>query len=218
MPRPRFARLEPERRRQILEHAAEEFAAHGYQQASLNHIIEALGLNKGVFYYYVDGKADLFAAVMRRVWETAMPAEALAVGRLNANTFWPTLERLLRENHRRMGERPWLAGILRMLLEAPPEASLDGVVAEQLSQAHRWVRALLRRGQEVGAIRTDLPLELLLDVVTKADQAADRWLLANWERLTPREREQTGRQALDLWRRIADPHRVQRAGRRRAAS
>ena len=208
MPRPRFARLDPERRRQILEHAAEEFAAHGYQQASLNHIIEALGLNKGVFYYYVDGKTDLFAAVMRMVWDTAMPAEAIDVDHLSAETFWPSLQRLLRENHRRMRERPWLAGILRMLLDAPPAAGVDAVIAEQLSQAHLWVTGLLRRGQDVGAVRTDMPADLLLDVITKADQAADRWLLANWDSLTAEEREEAGRQTLDLWRRIADPSPV----------
>jgi AcrR family transcriptional regulator len=205
MPRPRFARLDPARQLQILELAAGEFATHGYQHASLNHIIEALGLNKGVFYYYFDGKADLFASVMRMVFDTAMPADAMAVDRLDAGTFWPSLDRLLEENHRRLRERPWLAGILRMLHDARPEAGVDAVIAEELSRAHAWVRALLRRGQEVGAVRTDLPVELLLDVLTRADQAADRWLLANWDRLAPEDRERAGRQTLDLWRRIAGP-------------
>lgn len=205
MPRPRFARLEPQRQRQILERAAEEFACHGYQHASLNHIIEALGLNKGVFYYYFDGKADLFAAVMRMAWQTTVPADAMDVGRLNAETFWPSLQRLLQENHRHMRERPWFAGILRMLLDAPHAAGLDAVIADQLSQAHLWVKGLLRRGQEVGAVRTDLPEDLLLEVLTGADQAADRWLLANWDRLTPEERQEAGLRTIDLWRRIANP-------------
>ncbi len=205
MPRPRFAKLDPERQRQILERAAEEFAAHGYQHASLNHIIEALGLNKGVFYYYFDAKADLFAAVMRMVWDTAMPADAVALDRLTASTFWPTLRRLLQENHQRMREQPWMAGILRLMLAPAATSDADAVIAEQLSQAHAWGKQLLLRGQEVGAVRKDLPVDLLLDIVTRADQAADRWLLAHWDRLSPREREEMGRRTFDLWRRIADP-------------
>ena len=208
MPRPRFARLEPQRRRQILERAAEEFGSHGYQHASHNHIIEALSLNTGIFYYYFDSKADLFAAVMRMIWETAVPTETMDVARLSAETFWPSLQRLLQENHRRMRERPWFAGILRMLLDAPRAAGIDAVIAEQLSQAHLWVKGLLRRGQEVGAVRTDLPEDLLLEVLTRADQAADRWLLANWDRLTPEEREEAGLRTIDLWRRIANPSRA----------
>ena len=67
MPRPRFSKLPVLRQREILERAAQEFAACGYEHASLNHIIDALGLNKGVFYYNFDSKADLFAAVVQMV-------------------------------------------------------------------------------------------------------------------------------------------------------
>jgi AcrR family transcriptional regulator len=204
VPRPRFDKLDPLRRRQILELAAGEFASHGYQHASLNHIIEALGLNKGVFYYYFDSKADLFASVMGMVWQTALP-EAMDVERLERETFWPGMQCLLRDNHRRMREQPWLAGFLKVLVDAPGASGIDAVVAEQMSAARLWITRLLRRGQEVGAVRTDLPEDLLLDVLTRADQAADRWLLANWDRLTSEERDRAGLLTLDLWRRIANP-------------
>jgi AcrR family transcriptional regulator len=205
MPRPRFARLEPERQRQILERAAEEFAAHGYEHASLNHIIEALGLNKGAFYYHFDGKADLFAAVVQMAWDRFFPREGFDVEALGAATFWPSLESLLRDNHARLREEPWLAGITRLLASPPQGAGVDEGVATLLARGHVWARSLLRRGQEVGAVRTDLPLDLLLDVITAADQAADRWLVAHWDQFTADEREQASLRIFELWRRVANP-------------
>ena len=40
MPRPRFSKLEPEKRKRILAAAAEALVTHGYEGVSLNQIIE----------------------------------------------------------------------------------------------------------------------------------------------------------------------------------
>ena len=65
MVRPRFAKLAPEQQQAILRAALEEFAAHGFHDASLNRVIEAAGISKGSMYYYFDGKEDLYAYVTR---------------------------------------------------------------------------------------------------------------------------------------------------------
>jgi AcrR family transcriptional regulator len=205
MPRPRFSRLDPGRQREILEHAAREFAAHGYEHASLNQIIEALALNKGVFYYYFDGKADLFGAVLEMIWDSFFPSGAYDVETLDGSTFWPSLEKWLRDNHARFRREPWLAGLVRMISDPPKEARADAAIAQLLARGHAWAETLVRRGQEVGAVRTDVPSQLLLDVLTGADQAADRWLLANWDRFSEDERERVSFLIFDLWRRIAVP-------------
>jgi len=48
-----------------LDVAAEEFATHGFESASLNRIIQRSDTNKGSFYYYFDNKEDLFGTVLR---------------------------------------------------------------------------------------------------------------------------------------------------------
>ena len=45
--------------------AAREFGEHGFEGASLNHILAEAGVSKGAAYYYFEGKADLFAAAAR---------------------------------------------------------------------------------------------------------------------------------------------------------
>ena len=42
---------------------------------------------------------------------------------------------------------------------------------------------ILKRGQELGVIRTDLPEELLFAWQQALDAASDHWLLAHWSEL-----------------------------------
>ena len=52
------------RRQDILEAAAEEFAEHGYHDASLRRIGDRVGLSKASLYYYVPSKSDLLAELL----------------------------------------------------------------------------------------------------------------------------------------------------------
>ena len=63
MVRPRFAKLPVHQQQTIVQAALDEFAAHGFRDASLNRIIETAGISKGSLYYYFDDKSDLFAYV-----------------------------------------------------------------------------------------------------------------------------------------------------------
>ena len=55
----------PAQQQAILRAALDEFAAHGFHDASLNRVIDAAGISKGSMYYYFDGKEDLYAHVTR---------------------------------------------------------------------------------------------------------------------------------------------------------
>ena len=205
MPRPRFLKLDPERRRQVLETAAAEFSEHGFHHASLNHVIGALGMSKGVFYYYFDSKADLFAAVVDLVWDLLVPSRNFDIGSLDAESYWPRVEALLGVNLALFGAHPWLTGISRMLLTPPRGTGIDQATAESLALGHAWMEALVRRGQELGVVRRDVPIEWLLAVLAGADQAGDRWMLDHWPELAAGQREHMSGQLFNVWRRIAEP-------------
>lgn len=205
MPRPRFDKLPPGRREHLLEVAAHEFAAHGYEGASLNRIIQFMGLSKGSFYYYFDDKADLFAAVVELAWRALLPAAAPAPRELDAASFWPRLEGLLREVRGRIYVNPWLVGLGRLFYAPPADARVAALLAARFEQARAWQLAMLRRGQEVGAVRDDLPLGLLLAVLVGADEAADRWLVANWEELGNDDAERLADTVFAVLRRMLEP-------------
>ncbi len=179
MPRPRFHRLPDEAQHRLLGVAGREFAAHGYQGASLNRIIEAAGISKGALYYYFDDKADLFATVADLAWDELMPDRPVELDQLTADSFWPTLARTLGEMAAKGHAKPWLAGIGRLIYQPP--ASVDaGRLAARFEGAREWLSRLLERGRELAVVRDDLPGELLVAVVAAATEAADRWMVEHW--------------------------------------
>jgi AcrR family transcriptional regulator len=78
-----------ERRRQLLCEAARRFAEHGYHTTSVADIVDAVGVGKGVFYWYFESKEQLFLellavpqAEMRRVADEAARDEPDPVRRI----------------------------------------------------------------------------------------------------------------------------------------
>ena len=98
MVRTRFAKLPQAQQRAILSAALAEFSARGFHDASLNRVIEAAGISKGSFYYYFDGKDDLYAHVARVEVErllSAVPPFDLSAA-TTPDAFWTALETFYR--------------------------------------------------------------------------------------------------------------------------
>ncbi|MPY86851.1 MAG: TetR family transcriptional regulator [Luteitalea sp.] len=213
MPRPRFLNLDAARRNRLLEAAADEFAAHGYEQASLNKVIERLGLSKGQFYYYFDDKADLFGAVLDWAWRRVLPDTLFDFSRLEAETFWSTLEQFGEGSRDVVRTMPWWIGLWRHLYHPPEDPAIRQVVAEKFELGRQIQLSFVRRGQEIGCIRRDLPDDLLLAVISAFDMAADRWLIDNWDALTSDQRETLPHQLFSVVRRMIElPPPTQEAG------
>ncbi len=205
MPRRRFHRLDPLRQRRILVAAAEEFAANGYRGASLNRLVDRLGIGKGTLYYYFDDKADLFSAVVELTWQAVLPEVGLDVDALSADEFWPRLAELLRQVRRRVREQPWVVGVTRLLYDPPADERIRQTVARSFDEARRWQAAVLERGQEIGAVRSDLPADLLLVMLVGADEAGDRWLVTRWDELGTDRQERLSEAVFDVLRRMLAP-------------
>ena len=60
MPNQTFVNLPKERQEVIIETSLREFIVHDYESASLNQVINELGIAKGSFYRYFDSKKDLY--------------------------------------------------------------------------------------------------------------------------------------------------------------
>jgi AcrR family transcriptional regulator len=205
VPLARFEKIEPERRKRLLQAAAQEFASEGFERASLGRIADGAGVSKPALYYYFEDKADLFATVVREAWERFVPTGKVSMTSLDARSFWPTLERLRDENLEQCREEPWLIAVGKLAYHPPREASAAGAVAELFEDARSFVRALLRRGQEVGAVRGDLPEDLLIEMLTAADAAADHWMVDHWDELGPDEAERITRVIFDAIRSLLSP-------------
>jgi AcrR family transcriptional regulator len=179
MVRPRFARLPQSQQDAILRAALDEFAAHNFHDASLNRVIEIAGISKGSMYYYFDGKEDLYAHVARVEFERLFAGvEPLPIPvAADPEVFWPRLENYYLQLMTALAGRPQLANLIRNWIAASGDPALQQARRGLEQAVMPWIEKVLASGQEIGAVRTDLPRGLLIAVVAAMGQAMDTWML-----------------------------------------
>lgn len=205
MPRPRYDKLSPEKRGQIMEAAAKEFVAHGFQEASLNRILEQSNLSKGAAYYYFDDKADLFLTMVKYYQERAIRETDLDLNALTAATFWPTLIETYHRQLARLPEEPWLLTAWKLISRLSKEARSNPILNKTYNQAVESLIAFVKRGQEVGAVRTDLPDELIVALVRGLDIGFDEWVMEHLEEIGTKEFQNIVLATADGLRRLLTP-------------
>ena len=67
-----------------------------------------------------------------------------------------------------------------------------------------FTQVILKTGQDVGAVRTDLPMELLVNVVFAMGEAVDMWLFEHFDEIEPKNMRKTAQMLIGLYRRVAE--------------
>jgi AcrR family transcriptional regulator len=198
MAHPRFSRLAPERQQAILDVAAEEFAEHGFDGASYNRIIERAGISKGSAYYYFEGKEDLYVTVL----ETTLAGLVDEVGTWtppgDAGGFWRQLRRAYFALYGFVMGDARSARLIRGLSQVRSNPKLQASWLRLEAPLMAWFGRVLADGREVGAVRRDVPEDLLLVALMGMGQATDLWLLAQRERQGERASRRSAEQVFSL--------------------
>lgn len=176
MPRPHFKRLSPEQRNRLLGLALGELAERGLERASLNEILSRAGISKGAYYYSFKDKQDLFATAVATALDASVrEVELPELEAVTAARFWSGFENALRHAVTRLGTNDELVRAMRALTPAERESSAFKRVLER---SHLLWRRLVLQGQRVGAVRSDLDPELLVQLVDSVDRTLDRAFFA----------------------------------------
>ena len=205
MPRPRFNNLPAEKQERILEAAAKEFVAHGFEAASLNRILDEAGISKGAAYYYFDDKADLYATATLHYSQELLDDSLYDPARFTAQNYWDEIAALYRHQFTSYAERPWVFGLAKAGGSSSAEMLAGGPLADLWEQAQFLLVQLLEHGRELDLIRDDLPEELLLSLVVAVDDVHDRWLFAHWSELSPTDLDRAAIRIVDTLRRLLTP-------------
>lgn len=205
MPRPRFESLEPARRAAILAAAARELAERGLEGASYNRIIERAGVSKGAMYYYFDDKRDLCLTTLHDASERAIAAIGELAPFDSAQSFWDALRDLYQRIMAFFAAEPLAGALLKRLLVTSSEPEIAELVRSHTDRLQRYFETVIERGVAVGAVRSDLPSDLLAGLTIAVGEVADRWILARWERLSPDELARMAETLLSLHRRLLAP-------------
>ena len=140
----------------MLAKAAEVFARKGYEGASLQDLADAIGMQKGSLYHWIETKEDLLVAVIERAHE------ATAVGNVRWGDVEDPIEAL----------RAFVAGHARVAIEQQVATTVYLQDFESLSPARRRevleardayeakLRGLLERAQAAGRLREGVDVRI----------------------------------------------------------
>jgi AcrR family transcriptional regulator len=180
----RIARLPADRRRRLVDVASAEFASQGYEQASLNRIIDRCGLSKSSFYYYLPSKAELFDFVAHElISDVARKITIPKPEEFAGEGFWTQLEEFFSSLVVASQDEALLTLGRMFYSEAPNDAT--SAVTATWTRVRTWVEDVLRVGRRSGAVRADLPEALQYSLAFRVIQVFDEWTLNHYEDFSP---------------------------------
>ncbi|MEJ2286205.1 MAG: TetR/AcrR family transcriptional regulator [Desulfobacterales bacterium] len=203
MPYSRFNNLSASRQEEILRAAADEFAAYDFENASFNRIIDQAGISKGAMYYYFADKEDVYRTVLD-VWFTELIENIQS--RSNPHTsaaYWEEWHSIFQRTFRYFQQKPLAAAILWQSIRSRAAGKAHPVLVQFADRLRSWMDDLLKKGCQVGAVRTDLPEGLLLEATFSMLEGFDRWLAERWQNGFERSIDEIAEYVTDLLRRIA---------------
>lgn len=209
VPRQSFARLPPKRRAEILALAATEFAAHGYHGTSYNRLLARLGLGKSSAYHYFEDKADLLRTAVMDRYLTFFEGVVRLRRPARSADFWAFVEGVNLRGFRFMLDDPTSAALMDCLRREAPR--FEQVLADDqlLAAVDHYHRDLLSLGQQLGAVRTDAPLEHLSFLSRTLASASDLAFVSEVRRDGPakvsRRLRALAAQWTDAYRRLLEP-------------
>ena len=203
MPLARYKNLAAERKEAILRAAAHEFAEKGYERASLNRMIKEAGLSKGTFYYYFEDKADLFVTVLRGKlpWEVWLSESGL-LGSDDETSFWRCLRALDLRKYAYLGQYSDIARLVDTAHDLTASHFDNPSLADYVAEREAETRRVIEHGRRVGAVRGDLPLQLLLNLWAGIARSLSEWIFKDWHVLSQVERSQRGDIAFETVQRV----------------
>ncbi len=205
MARPRFATADAQLRQGLLDAARDEFAAKGYEAASLNRILLAAGVSKGSFYYYFDDKLDLAATVFE---ELAQPMAL--VGDLKRpdtpDEFWAEMHRI---SYSRLKDieslRPQYECVMRLANAMLTDEKMRERIMPIFAPGRLKLMELMQRGIEVGALRSDLPVPAIMQLLQDVKMSLYKSMYPGDTVLNEAELRSFTDLIIDLARRITAP-------------
>jgi TetR/AcrR family transcriptional regulator len=174
-PRDTFEKLETDKKQRILETAVGEFADQGFRQASVNRIVQRLGIAKGSIFQYFGTKEGLFSFI----FDHAVSLVRQSLRQVKQNTseadFFDRIRRSLLAGIRFIQEHPRVYQIyLKMIFQE--DFPLRGQFLQQVHLfSGEYLQPLVESGIARGDLRGDLDIKT---TVFFLDALMDRFLQA----------------------------------------
>jgi AcrR family transcriptional regulator len=175
LPSETFRKLEADKQQRVLDTAIDEFAAHGFKQASLNHVVQKLGIAKGSIFQYFGTKERLFGFIFDHAVDLVRHTLRQVKQDTAGKSFFERIRESLLAGIRFIRRHPRIYRIyLKMIFQED-----FPLRAEFLQQVHLFSAEYLKPHVEAGMAGGDLRPDLDVDMtVFFLDALMDRFLQA----------------------------------------
>lgn len=151
-----FQNLPAEKQDRILRIAVEEFAANGYQKASLNTIVKRLGIAKGSLYQYFKNKETLFYYIFERFTLLVKQTVKEKVSGGNGNEFFGQVKEIMEAGIRFIDEYPDYFQIYLKILFEQDVPRREELVAQVRLFSMEYFGPLCEQAKQRGEIKQDV--------------------------------------------------------------
>lgn len=169
------ANASPERRRELLNIAAEVFAAHGYNATTVRRIADEAGMLAGSLYYHFDSKEsmldEILSSFLTELWDGYDAVLAAGLGPRQ------TIEALVTESFREIDRHRAAVAIYQKEAKHLAAQPRFGYLADSQEKFEKAWLGTLERGVADGIFRADLDIRLTYRFVRDTV-----WVAASWYR------------------------------------
>jgi len=170
-----FSRLENDKQQRILDTAIEEFARHGFRQASLNRLVQQLGIAKGSIFQYFGNKEGLFHVIFDHAVEMVRRSLRQVKQETAEADFFERIRKSLLAGISFIDEHPRIYQIyLKMIFQEDFPLRTAFLQQVHLFSAE-YLRPMVQKGLDRGELRQDLDPDM---TVFFLDALMDRFLQA----------------------------------------
>lgn len=158
MPKETFHKLNPDKKKKIIDSFLREFSTNNYDDASLTTVVKSLGIAKGSIYQYFDGKLDLFMFLQAECGAI----KAKYVGHVNREDypdFWAYFRALYLEGLKFDMEHPLESNFLHSLAKHIHAPSLKELTKQWFDQVLQIMCGWIQYEVDIGHFRDDMPVK-----------------------------------------------------------
>jgi TetR/AcrR family transcriptional regulator len=151
----------------LFEAALETFISDGYEQASLNAILEDAEMSKGQFYYHFENKEGLYLALIGVLIERkrAFLAEVMSPEDFEGDIF-TILNAQIRHSMAFARQHPQINRFAESFVKEQGSPIYKGALATYNFDENEGINALIEAAYQGGEFREDLPLAFIRKMVT----------------------------------------------------
>jgi TetR/AcrR family transcriptional regulator, fatty acid metabolism regulator protein len=169
------AAARPDRRRLLLDAAIHVFARKGYHACRVGDIAKEAGVSHGLLYHYFGSKEEVLRTIFLETW-----GQMLAAVRGIQEAGGPATDQVRKVAAVVLGSWKLNPDLIRLLVREVARSPHIQEEIDDIRQAMDELERIVRRGQERGELRTDLPPRLVAWILYGAlEEILTGWVMGS---------------------------------------